>query len=282
MTDQNVQQSEPSQTQQPSNDTGFSVPDTYKDRGWVEKIKSPDDLWKTLDNAQSLLGKRPAGIPAADAPDQEWDKFYNAAGRPEKPDLYKFSDPEGIPEGVDLSPFKQKAAAILHGAGLNQKQADKVWQMFMKEELSASSSNKAAIEAKNKELDAEFDKLTQEHFGDKRDDIAASVQDFISNNVPEGIRGAYAELADNPKALVALQAGIHAAMKEVDKIRKEYGAEGKLTTGEQTGSQSIDDVRTELAKLRISPAARDFTHADHKKTMERISELSGLVKKAYS
>jgi hypothetical protein len=282
---ENVQNSpveqQPSQQEQQPSPAAFSIPEPYQTKEWAKGIKTPEDLWKLTDNAQSLIGKRPAGIPAPDAPDAEWEKFYSASGRPEKPDLYKFSDPEGIPEGVDLAPFKQKAASILHGAGLNQKQAEKVWQMFMKEEMGAASTNKASIEAKSKELDAEFDKLTKEHFGDKAENVSASVQDFINQNVPEGLRSAYTELADNPKALVALQAGINAALSEVEKVKKEYGAEGKLTTGEQPASQNIDETRTELAKLRISNAARDFTHADHKKTMEKINELSARVQKAF-
>jgi hypothetical protein len=69
--------------EQASND--FSIPESYQDRGWAKDIKSQEDLWKLTDNAQSLIGKRPAGIPTADAPQEEWDKFYQALGRPEQP-----------------------------------------------------------------------------------------------------------------------------------------------------------------------------------------------------
>ena len=54
------QQTSEAQTQQ------FSVPEAYKDAGWAQNIKSPDDLWGQFANAQSLIGKRPAGIPLAD------------------------------------------------------------------------------------------------------------------------------------------------------------------------------------------------------------------------
>ena len=260
----------------------FSIPEAYKDRGWVEKIKSPDDLWKTLDNTQSLLGKRPAGVPANDAPDAEWDKFYAAAGRPEKADGYKFSDVEGLPEGLDITPFKAKASEVLHAAGLNQRQADKVWQMFMKAELEAATGNKQAITENQSKLDQEFDNLVKEHFGDKFEQAQNTALEFINQKVPEGLRSAYAEIADKPKALAAVIAAVNAAQSEIESVKKEYGAEGKLTSGEGTSATSIEEVRKELAILRTSQAAKDFTHADHKATMEKINTLSGKVSQYYN
>ena len=93
-----------------SQETGFSIPDKYKDAGWAKDIKSSEDLWKMNANAQSLIGKRPAGIPSNDASEEEWEKFYNTLGRPEEPSAYKFSDIEGLPEGVDLTSHTEKFA----------------------------------------------------------------------------------------------------------------------------------------------------------------------------
>jgi len=281
MTEQAVQDTtQPSQEQ--SQPSSFAVPEAYATKEWAKGVKSPDDLWKMTDNAQSLIGKRPAGVPAPDAPDSEWDKFYAAAGRPEKADGYKFPDVEGLPEGFDLAPIKSKAADILHGAGLNQKQAEKVFQMFMKAELDAANGNKTQLTEHQKALDAEFDKVVKEHFGDKFETAQQVALDFVSKHVPEGLRSAYSEIADNPKALAALIAATNAAHNEIEKVKKEYGVEGKITSGDQSSSESIEDVRKELATLRTSKEAKDFLNPNHKKTMERINELSGKVSKHYS
>lgn len=281
MTDQNQNPASqegqnPAAQGQPASNS-FTVPDAYKERGWVEKIKSPDDLWKTLDNAQSLLGKRPAGIPANDAPEDEWEKFYQAAGKPEAPDKYQFSDIENLPEGFDATPFKEKAANILHQAGLNQKQADKVWKMFMQSELEALASQKELQAAK----DAEFDALTKKHIPDF-DKASKVAQDMINAGVPEELRGAYAEVAENPKALAAVISALNHANSQIEKVKKEYGAEGKLPHGgQQAASQDMGEIRKELAQLRTSQAARDFTHPDNAKTKERIAALSAQVAQHY-
>jgi ribosomal protein L29 len=269
MTDQT-----PADQGQLTQQSNFSIPEEYADRGWAEKIKSPDDLWKSYDNAQSLLGKRPAGVPQPDAPDEEWDKFYAAAGRPESPDKYALSDIQGVPEGTDLTPFKQKASSILHAAGLNQKQADRVWQQYIQEELKTAGESKASYEARTKELDAEFDKLTKEHFGDKFDQANASALE-MAKNLPEQFRSVIAEA--QPKEQVALIAALNYAKGEIDKVKAEYGKEGSLSSGGGVTPQNIEETRKELATLRTSQAAKDFLHADHKTTMARINELSGSV-----
>lgn len=284
MTEQ-VQTPQPNASPAPAQETAnnnFTVPDAYKDRGWSEKIKSPDDLWKTLDNAQSLIGKRPAGVPSQDASEEEWNKFYAAAGRPEKPDAYQFSDVEGLPEGFDPAPYKQKAATILHQAGLNQKQADAVWKMFISEELKAAGESKGNSEKQQAELDAEFDKIVSETFGDKYDAAAKTTQEMIAKHVPQNLIGVYDQIAENPKVLAAVIAAVNGAAQEIAEVKKKYGAEDKLSSGNATGAQSIDEVRKELAGLRTSKEARDFTHPDHKKTVERINALSDTVKRHFA
>jgi len=280
---QQVQQTQPThQESQGAVNNNFSIPEPYQGKDWAKSIKTADDLWKLTDNAQSLIGKRPAGIPSSDAPDEEWNKFYNALGRPEKPDLYQLPDIEGLPEGADLSPYKQKAASIAHEVGLSPKQAEKLWNLYIKEELGAVSKTKEAQEAKQKELDAEYDKITAEVFGDKYDVSAKAAQDLITRHVPEEMIEAYQSLADNPKAMAAVIKALSGANEEIAKLKKEYGAEGTITSGSQTTGQSIEDIRKELATLRTSKEARDFTHPDNKKTMDRIAELSGAVKQHYS
>jgi len=278
MTDQ---QQLPSEGQQlPASDqtnNGFSIPESYSGKEWAKNIKGSDDLWSQLANAQSMIGKKSA--PSADAPDAEWDAFYTASGRPETPDKYKFSDIEGLPEGVDLNQFKEKAAAILHSAGLNQRQADKVWKQYISSELSSANESKLGNETKQKELDTEFDALTKEHFGDKFEAASSVATEMLNASVPQAMRNAIAEAA--PKTQVAMIAALSSARAEIDAVKKKYGAEGSMTSGGQTSSQSIEETRAELAGLRTSKAGKDFLNPDHKKTTARINELAGVVSNYY-
>lgn len=274
MTDQRQQG-----VQQSSEPPAFVVPDAYKDRGWVEKVKSPDDLWKTLDNAQSLLGKRPAGIPANDAPDEEWQKFFQAA-RPESADKYTLGDIEGLPEGVDLAPYKAQAQKLMYDAGLTQKQADALWKQYLGVEM-------GAVAQSQQDLDKRYDETLNKTFGEKRAEAEAKAQEIINKYVPEDLRTNITKLVNNPEGMVgviALATEMQAKHDaELASIKAEYGAEGKLPNGSgKVESANINEVVTELAKLRLSPEAQDFTKSGHKAAMDKIAELQAIVARHYN
>lgn len=258
--------------------SSFTIPDEYKDRGWASKIQSADDLFKSYDNAQTLIGKRPAGIPTKDASDAEWDAFYKAAGRPDEP-IYEFSDPEGLPEDMDLSDFKAKASELFHKAGLNQRQAQALLNNYLELELQASSTQTEAQRAEQEAKDAEFDKLVTEQFGDNYEAELNKTVAAFERHAPQSLRDSLNDIiVDNPRALAGLVAAVNGIQREADEVKQKYGVDaGKLATGAQATPQSTDDIRTELAQLRISAANKDFTHPEHKQTRQRVEELSAAL-----
>lgn len=276
--DQNQEQNqEQNQVQETGQVSSFRIPDEYQDRGWAGKITSQEELFKSYDNAQSLIGKRPAGIPTQDASDDDWDKFYKAMGRPDEA-KYDFSLPEGFDSEVDISDFNQKASEIFHRAGLTPKQAQEIYNSYLNLELDAKNKSSEA----EAELDKEFDTLTKEHFGDDYERYRDLTISSFEKYSPQSLKESIASLSDNPKALAAVVATVKGLSGEIERVKKEYGAEGDLHRGNQVASASIDDVRKELAKLRISSVAKDFTHPDHNKTVERINHLSDEVNRFYN
>lgn len=274
--EQSSQATDQSQQQAASEPPAFVVPDAYKDRGWVEKVKSPDDLWKTLDNAQSLLGKRPAGIPAADAPDTEWEAFYKAA-RPESAEKYVFSDVEGVPEGMDLAPYKATAQKLMFEAGLTQRQADAVWKQYVTTEVGAVARTQG-------ELDERFETTATKVLGDKRSAYETAAQEAIKTYVSEELRTSF---VNNPEGMVAIielannQRADYEA--KIAALHAEYGAEGKLPDGgTRVPAPDISETVSKLAKLRLSPEAQDFTKSGHAKVMDEIKALQAVVARHYN
>ena len=258
----------------------FSIPEDYADRGWAEKIKSSDDLFKAYDNAQSMIGKRPAGIPSNDASDDEWNQFYKAMGRPDEP-KYDFTEPEGLPEGFDTTPFREQAAEILHKAGLTPKQANAVYNEYLKLEMNSAGQSQEATEAQQAELDKQYVELTKEHFGDDAQKYEGLLKEDFEKHVPQSLKETFAKLTDMPDVLTALMAYTKGKQGEIDRVKKEYGQEGGITTGNQANGQSIDDTRRELASLRSSKEARDFTSPKYNETQERIKQLAESVDRYY-
>lgn len=260
----------------------FAIPEEYSDRGWVEKIKSQDDLFKAYDNAQSMIGKR--SVPAEDASDEEWNNFFKQAGAPDDPSEYQFSDVEGIPEDFDMSEFQDKARGIMKEAGLTKRQADKLYQLYLKEELSAANQNKESIQSHKAELDKQFDEVTQKMFGDKFEEVSAKAQAFIKETVPAEIIPEIQGLADtNPKALAAIIALTDKAQAQIAEIKQKYGAEDSFVSGQQTASgTSKDDVLRQLNEQRDLIRKSDPFSPDRKRAEEKMTELRAQLQSFFS
>ena len=99
MEDVNTDVSAPGAETQPvdtaaDNSGGFFVPDAYKNEGWTRNLRSYDDLWKTSDSAQKMIGKKTIGIPDDKSSEQEIADFYSKL-RPGK------AEDKGLGRAVD-------------------------------------------------------------------------------------------------------------------------------------------------------------------------------------
>ena len=75
--------------------TEFQVPEEYREKGWASKIKSEDDVYKQLDNLDSLAGKKTSVPDFATATDAEKEEYFSRT-RPE--DINSYEVPEKFTE----------------------------------------------------------------------------------------------------------------------------------------------------------------------------------------
>lgn len=237
------------QESQASND--FAVPEAYAEKGWAKTIGSYDDLWKTFDNTQSLIGKR--STPDNDASQEQWDDYYNSM-RPKDANGYELSEVEGFSENFDLETAQDQAKQLAHKIGLTPKQANDLWMNYADLEKQASAGRQEQHQAQEAELDKQFDELGGSLFGDKLDDVSTRAQSYLKESLPEGLKDVAESLSGNPKALLAMVALADKNMNDSAEIKRQYGAEDTLASGSQAGGQSIDEINGQLnaAKQRYS------------------------------
>jgi len=97
----------------------FVIPAEYQEKGWAKNIKSEADLWKGMDNAQSLIGKKTIGIPDFEnAKDEELADYYTHT-RPKDSADYEI--------GEQFSDEEKKALqSVFYDNGLTKTQAKNV------------------------------------------------------------------------------------------------------------------------------------------------------------
>lgn len=242
----------------------FTVPDAYKDKPYLKGVDSIDKVFSMLDGAQSMIGKRPAGIPAADAPQEEWDKFYEAAGRPKTPAEYKFEAAEGMKHDEKLVSAMQ---AAMHKEGLSAKQALGVQKAF--DSALAEVLKEKGIQAQQQ--DQNFDALAAKVFGADRDKILAQSKALIDKHATPELKPLLGEMSN--EQLVAF-AGV---LNNIQKMYiKEDVAPGSLPSG--TG-MTPDQVSAEARKLMATPEYTNPFHAGHNEMVKKVADLYNLLKK---
>jgi hypothetical protein len=141
------------------------VNERFKDNTVALNTKSPLDAIEQLTNAQKMIGTKRLAEPQEDWKEEDWNNFYKALGRPDKPEEYKLeSIPDSIKEHIDPE-FMKEASAQLHAAGLTGKQYDKAMGAYFAwlEKATTTANDTAAAqqteaeEKLRKELGEEYD-----------------------------------------------------------------------------------------------------------------------------
>lgn len=225
-------------TGNPPPDFRTTIPEAYRDKPYLRDAKASEDVFKMLDNAQTLIGKQGKRVPADDAPKEEWEKFHAEMGRPETPDKYEFQRAEGM----EIDQETEKAVrAIFHEAGLSSKQAKLIQTKY--DGLIAQ-----AVKAQEEAHNNEFKTLSKELFGDKADDALAKSQELMAILAPEAAKK-YLPGLDNQSAvlLASIMSEVQKRFVGEDLSRLKQGGGGSNVTG-PTDEASIRAKGIELMK----------------------------------
>ncbi len=107
---------------------GDGLRDYAAGKGW----RDADALVESYRHLERKIGERGLPVPSADAGEAAWERFYSAAGRPERAEDYTFAMPEGLPDDFAYS---EEMAGLMRGwaheAGLNPRQAQKLHDSYV-------------------------------------------------------------------------------------------------------------------------------------------------------
>lgn len=200
----------------------FAIPEAYKDKPWASKVKTQEDLWKALDGAQSLIGKKTVIPDFATASEQEIEGYFNQL-RPQDKAEYSFTDDT---PAEDAEVYRD----IFHESGLSKVQAEKLVAKY-NEVMGKRQESLYSEEGMFAELEKSFGKNYKE-VGAK---VAASIVPHVSaedkavlDAMPNQYVGLIYRMANNMlKAYGASESGINAnapttiAPADMDKVRTE-------------------------------------------------------------
>lgn len=250
-----------------------TLPDDIKTNASLSKFDTIEGMAKSYVNLEKMLGAEKVPVPK-EGDEEGIQRFFKAAGWPDKPDGYGFKAPEKLPDGmVYNAELDGKLAGIFHGSKLTASQASKVREGLMEivssgatETLEASklreAETAAAIQKAEETLKAEWGQAYEQ-----RGKVAgAAINKFLS---PETIAAMEAAgLANNP-----------AIVKDMYKLGTALAGEKELI-GEAEQNMAPADYEAAIADFRQkhNAALFDRSHPDH---ALRTAEYTKLFERRY-
>lgn len=232
------------------------VPVEYRDKPYFQELlKNADpeaELLKQFDNLQQMRGKPKIGVPAADAPPEEWEKFY-ALTRPEAADKYELADPDFGEDTATLELVKNardpefikamQAAAFEEGVSLKQFQKiARTYEQVTGEVLKANQEAAAALEAK-------FEESAKGLFGGDMDKTLAYAQTFMTEHLTPEAKAKLGTMSNETLlALAMVGKSVHAKYEKEDTTTA-----GTATTGPASREEAIAEYERLIAEAGKLP-----------------------------
>lgn len=209
-----------------------SLPDDLKADPSIGQYKSLPDFAKGFVETKKMVGQS-LRAPAADASDEEWDKYYKAGGKPNAPEEYKFA----LPEDFKLTPDEEKEIRdTAYRMGLNGKQVQRL--------IDLQAERVAGLRKVEREELTKVDKTYREKWGATYERNKAIVTRTIEKIDPDRkLRAFFDETG----------LGNHPVMID---LMYEWGkklVEDGLMPGDVQGVTGREEARAKIAELMAKP-----------------------------
>lgn len=227
----------------------FKIPDAYKDKPWASKVKSMDDVFKQLDNLDTLAGKKAIIPDLKNATPEQKEAFYQQL-RPKDASAYV------IPDEISGFPI---APAVKEGVG----------KMFLENGISEVQGN-AVINAYNEigkaQVAEQFNpegmktQLT-EAFGKDWEAITRQTRNTIKGMMTPADQEMLDKMPNNYLAPIYRTLGNvikKYGIRETDNAHF-TGATGSAVAGDMVQQRAL--IRGEIAKLGDQPHTIDQANA---------------------
>lgn len=248
-----------------------TLPEDIRNSPTLSKFETIEGLAKSYTNLERMMGTEKVPVPKTE---EDWDRWYRAAGRPDSVEGYEFAKPEQVPEGLEYSEdLDKRIASEFHKQGLSKQQAAGVREALMgilaeggAESLNSVKANEERMAQEAKEAEGQL----QKEWGK-----AYEQNGKIAGRAINELFGPELSALFEAKGL-----GNHPLL-----VKAAYGM-GKKLIGEQTligdgfKEETPGDLESKIADHRnkYRDVLYDKSHPDHD---TRTRELTALYEKRF-
>ena len=256
--------------QAPSEDWKASLPEDIRDNQLIHNANSIESLAKTAIHAQSMIGADKLAIPGKWANEDDWNNVYTKLGKPEDAQGYKLEVKEGTQVDKDIESWYR---GLAHKAGLNDRQANTIFQEYMAKEAELKAANAPPspedVEIIKGEAEIALKKEWGKAFDTRMNEAKGVLTEFAPKDFDQLLTKDGVPLGNDPVFIKTL-ANIG------NYINSKLG-EDKMVGSKQQPQYTPADAEKEIAALRGDPRDGgpywDKKHPDHMRTVQQVQEL---------
>lgn len=236
------------------------VPEKFWDKD--KRQARYEDMGRGYKSLEQLLGREKVPLPASDDDKDGWERWYNAQGRPEKPDGYEFERPKELPEDLPYDEGMEKTFRDwAHQNGLSKKQARNAHDWFVKSQIDRNVS----WHNMNKENRSNAEVALRRELGNKYEGWMASTG------------AVYQKYADPDFAGYLQQTGLGndpRMIRMFGRIAQDMGGDTRLLGRSQPQAQPAD-LEKAIGKFRADnqKALMDRTHPENQRLSTELSKM---------
>jgi len=227
----------------------YQVPETYREQAWAKDIKSEEDVYKQLQGAQELIGKKSLPPKFEDMTEQQVED-YNSSTRPEKWEDYE------MPESFTPTE-KELYGKALHEEGIS---GFKAKRLMAKLEAQHNETKETTFGEKG------WKEILKTSFGDEFETKGGEVTGFIKKNAVE---------ADQKLIEAAPNEVLGAFYRIIDNVKKAYGANEAGTGAAAPGTSGVVDKAAQQKVIRdkiVALNSRPHTQAEKDVLIKELSD----------
>ncbi len=225
----------------------FVLPDEFKDKTWAEKVKSQDDLYKQIDNLNTLAGKKNA-YPEADATPEQLNEYYGGL-RPETAEVYDFGKDHPQPE------VAKQFGEMLFNANVSEHQSKSLIPAYNEHQKNLVADATSA---------EGFEKIMTEKFGKDYDAVATRGEAAMKEIFKDDKEGGELFNVMPNKYTANLYKITEHHIKEIAALKEQYGAkEGGDDLHNQKGGTPPAGVDIVTQRTNMRQEIRDLEKGMH-------------------
>ena len=239
-----------------------AIPETYAG-SWAGKYKTLGEVFKGGEEANKLIGAKGVIVPGEKATQEEWDKYYNTLGRPEKPDGYKLTPLEKLHPELTITPegdanFK----ALMHKHGITAKQADGLYKEFYGMANGTLTKRDEKMQADKHQAEAQL----RQDWGPDYDKHINSAKRLIEKFGGPNAREAFGDMGNNPQVL-----------KTIANIARKFSEDG-FVKGADVQNSEAKDAQVKLTDIMLNKEHPYWKQgAGHAEAIAEVKRLNSII-----